>query len=249
MHLLKQPFRWWWLIWAALVPGRLVALGKFALRLSGGVPSRLDGVFTPRLTHFCVAISDRSRMTWMRCFVGATRSIALLALGALVNAVTWEKGVFSRQEDRWFPLMLAGVLIGCWLVAVLFTAARKWLECPEEPVCRYPLLRMGFIPLLVLAGLLLNRVSAPPILGQVLILPVALLAWMRFQKRNPRHRVSSSIHPLVGSFMALYALVLVLAVVVVSPLASAGTALSLWLADLLCQGNQLRPRHQMDRSN
>lgn len=238
---LQQQFRWWWITLASLVPKLLYSLGLFAWRLSGGVPTRLDQHFDPRLTRFCIATADQTRLSWPRLFVGGMRCVLLLLLCALINIWTIHADVFSSQSNTWLPLMAGGAILGAWLYYLGFTALRLWQEQPEEPVQPRPLLRMALIPALVAAGLALAFVADQLVAAQAVLLTTTGLSFWRYRRRNHARQAGST---RVNIVVLMYMLCLGAWVVVRFPAVSASIALFFWVMDLTAQRKQLRFRYR-----
>ncbi|WP_198670198.1 hypothetical protein [Dyella sp. C9] len=238
---LRRPFQWWWLALAALVPKLLASLGLFAWRLSGGVPARLDGHFDPRLTRFCIATADRSRVSWPRVFVGAVRCAMLLAACALLNVLTLRGNVFPNTGDTWLPLMAGGLVTAGWLYYMGFTAVRLWQQRPEEPVQPRPLLRLGMIPLLVAGGLVLSFVADQLVASQAVLITTAGLAYTRYRQRNPSPKKGS---PAVNLLVLVYVTGMAAWLVLRYPAVTASIAMFYWVLDLLSQRKQLRLRYR-----
>ncbi|WP_445146480.1 hypothetical protein [Dyella sp. Tek66A03] len=242
LHCMQRPFQWWWITLAALVPKLPSALGLFAWRLSGGVPSRLDDFFDPRVTRFWIAAADRTRLAIPRLFVGAVRCIALLLVGAGLQLWLLRSPPASMAAgDTWLPLMLSGGITLGWLYYIGFSALLLWQQRPEEPVQPCPLLRMGLLPLLVTAGLLLCLGFDQLIAGQALLLSAAVLANLRYLRRNPRQKQPSKF---TSGLALLYILGIAAWAALRYPALSAIFALSYWLADLIGQRKQLRFRYR-----
>ena len=238
---LQRPFQWWWVTLAALVPKLLSSMGLFAWRFSGGVPPRLDEFFDPRLTHFCLATADRNRVTWQRLMVGAVRCALLLLMGAGITAWMLASGAPATGSDAWMPLIIGGGVTVCWLYYLGFTALLLWQQRPEQPVQPRPLLRLGLIPVLVAAGLALALLADQLVAAQALLLSVAVLAYLRYQRRNPRQRQFS---PITSVVVLIYIVGMAAWVVLRFPVVSAGLALGYWLADLARQRKQLQFRYR-----
>lgn len=241
LHWLQRPFRWWWIVLSSLVPKRLYRLGLFAWRLSGGVPPRLDHFFNGRLTRFCIATADRTRITWPRVLVGAIRCVAALLACAALNAWTLRVDAFPHPGDAWLPLMLGGGIAAGWLYYLGFTALRLWQQRPEEPVQPRPLLRMGLIPALIAAGLALAFGVDQLVAAQAVLITAAGLAYTRYRQRNPRGKATSAAGNLV---VLVYLLAMVSWVVLRYPAVTAGIALFYWVLDLASQRKQLRFRYR-----
>ena len=240
---LRQPFRWWWIAFAALIPHRLSSLGRFALRLCGGNVALLDSFFDPRLTRFCIGAAERFVVTRPRVIVGAIRCFALLLSGTLLYAV-----VDDPEGRNVFPV-LAGIATGAWAYYLLFLVAWRWQQQPEQPVTPWPLLRMAFVPVLALAAFAIYSLGqtddGKPLLfpAQLLAIPALALGFLRMRARNPGKRSWLSKLPdtLVG------VLVIIAAVVLLSDarLAAAGAAM-FWMVDMFKQRKQLRFRRGGD---
>lgn len=234
---LRQPFRWWWIVCAALVPGLLSSMGRFALRLCGGNLALLDGVFDPRLVRFCVAAAERFVVTWPRVIVGALRCLALLLAGVLMS-------VFAPPPNRGF-LEMAGLATAAWLYYLAFLIAWRWQQQPEEPVAPRPLLRLGFVPMLALGALavylLSSRADGRPLLvpSQLLAMPAFALGYLRWHARNPGKR--SFLSKLPDTVVGLLIIGLVGALLS-QPLFSVAGALMFWAMDLFKQRKRLRLR-------
>jgi hypothetical protein len=233
--------RWWWITLLALVPKLPSALGLFAWRLSGGVPSRLDDFFEPRVTRFWIATADRTRLAMPRLVVGAVRCLALLLVCAAIQLWLWlSPPPAMAASDAWLPLMLGGGTTAGWLYYVGFSALLLWQQRPEAPVQPRPLLRLGFVPLLVAVGLLFSFAFDQPVAGQALLLSTAVLAHLRYLRRHPRQKQP-------GKFTSGLALLYIVGIAAWAalryPALSATYALSYWLADLIVQRKQLRFRH------
>ncbi len=237
LHWLQRPFQWWWITLAALVPKLLGSMGLFAWRFSGGAPLRLDDFFDPKLTHFCIATADRNRVTYQRAFVGAVRCALLLLVGATINIWMLVIGVPATGSDTWLPLIIAGGVTLGWLYYLGFTALLLWQQQPEQPVKPRPLLRMGLIPLLVAVGLMLSFLADQVIAAQALLLSVAVLSYLRHQRRNPRQRQMS---PFTSIVVLIYVIGMAAWVVLRFPVVSAGLGLGYWLADLIRQRKNLQ---------
>lgn len=238
---LQRPFQWWWVTLAALAPKLLSSMGLFAWRFSGGVPPRLDDFFDPRLTHFCLATADRHRVTWQRVYVGAVRCVVLLLAGAGICAALLASGALAASSDTWVPLIIGGGITVCWLYYLGFTALLLWQQRPEQPVQPRPLLRLGLIPVLVAAGLALSLLADQLVAAQALLLSVAVLSYLRYQRRNPRQRQLS---PFTNVVVLIYIVGMAAWVVLRFPVVSAGLALAYWLADLTRQRKQLQLRYR-----
>lgn len=238
---LQRPFQWWWITLAALVPKLLHSMGLFAWRFSGGVPSRLDEFFDPRLTRFCIATADRNRVTRQRVWVGAVRCALLLLIGAGITAWMLASGAPTGDSDAWMPLIIGGGITACWLYYLSFTALLLWQQRPEQPVQPRPLLRLGLIPALVAAGLALSLLADQLVAAQALLLSVAVLSYLRYQRRNPRQRQFS---PITNVVVLIYIVGMAAWVVLRFPVVSAGLALGYWLADLARQRKQLQLRYR-----
>lgn len=132
-----------------------------------------------------------------------------------------------------------GITLG-WLYYIGFSALLLWQQRPEEPVQPRPLLRMGLVPLLVAAGLLLCFGLDQFVAGQVLLLSTAALANLRYLRRNPRQKPPSRF---TSGLALLYILGVAAWAVLRYPALSAIFALSYWLADMICQRKQLRFRY------
>ncbi len=240
---LQHPFQWWWITLVALVPKLPSALGLFGWRLSGGVPSRLDDFFEPRVTRFWIATADRTRMALPRLFVGAVRCIVLLLVCAGVQLwLRLSPPASLAPGDAWLPLMVSGGVTLAWLYYIGFSVLLLWQQRPEEPVQPRPWLRMGLVPLLVAAGLLLCYGLDQLLAGQVLLLSTAVLANLRYLRRNPRQKQPSKF---TSGLALLYILGIAAWAVLHYPALSAAFALSYWLADLIAQRKQLRFRHHL----
>ena len=238
---LQRPFQWWWVTLAALVPKLLSSMGLFAWRFSGGVPPRLDDFFDPKLTRFCLATADRNRVTRERLIVGAVRCGLLLLIGAGITAWMFASGAPATDSDTWMPLIIGGGLTLCWLYYLVFTALLLWQQRPEQPVQPRPLLRLGLIPVLVAAGLALSLLADQLIAAQALLLSVAVLSYLRYQRRNPRQKQLS---PITNVVVLIYIVGMAAWVVLRFPVVSAGIALGYWLADLARQRKQLQFRYR-----
>jgi hypothetical protein len=241
LRLLQRPFRWWWVALAALVPKLLYTLGVFAWRLSGGAPVRLDDQFDPRLTRFCIATADRTRVSWPRLFVGAVRCAVLLPLCALLNVWTLRAGVFPNPGDTWIPLMVGGGITVAWLYYMAFTALRLWQQRPEDPVQPRPLVRLAAIPLIVALGLALAFAADQLVAAQAVLITAAGLAYTRYRQRNPGTRKSS---PAVNLLVLVYLVGMLAWLVLRYPAVTASIAMLYWLLDLASQRKQLRLRYR-----
>lgn len=237
---LQRPFRWWWVALAALVPKLLSSMGRFAWRFSGGVPTRLDEFFDPKLTRFCIATADRNRISPQRVMVGAVRCALALLIGAGITVWMLASGAPLTDSDAWTPLIIGGGGALCWLYYLGFTALLLWQQRPEQPTQPWPLLRLGLIPALVAAGLALGLLADQIIAAQGLLLSVAILSYLRYQRRNPRQRQFS---PITHVLVLVYIVGMAAWVVVRFPVVSAGLALGYWLADLVRQRKQLQLRY------
>lgn len=238
---LQHPFQWWWVTLAALVPRMLASMGLFAWRFSGGVPPRLNEFFDPRLTHFCLAIADRNRVAPQRVFVGAVRCAVLLLACVAINVWVFVSGPPADPSDAWLPVILGGGVIVAWLYYLGFTALLLWQQQPEQPVRPHPLLRMGWIPLMVAAGLMLSLLADQLVAAQILLLSAAVLSYLRYQRRNPRQRQFS---PITNVVILVYVAGMAAWVVLRFPVVPAGLALGYWLADLIRQRKKLQLRHR-----
>jgi hypothetical protein len=239
---LQRSFQWWWVTLAALVPKLLYSLGLFAWRLSGGVPSRLDDFFDTRLTRFCLLVADRHRVSGPRLFVGAARCAASLLIGAALTGWIFASGMATHAGDAWLPLLTAGGITLGWLYFMGFTALLLWQQRPEQPVQPRPLLRLGLIPLLIAIGLALSFIAEQVIAAQALLLSVAVLSYLRYQRRNPRKRQFS---PITNVVLLIYVMCMAAWVVLRFPVVSAGLAMAYWLADLWLQRKQLQFRYRV----
>ena len=236
---LRRPFRWWWIVFSALIPNRLSSLGRFALRLCGGNLPLLQGFFDPRLTRFCVEAAERFVLTRPRLLVGALRCLALLVLGALMCMVV-------PPPDQLVCLAMAGIATAAWAYYLVFLALWRWQQWPEEPVTPRPLLRMGFVPALALSGLAVYSFGqtghGQPLLfpAQLLAMPALALGYLRWRARNPSQRASilSKVpDSLIGIFMIIAAVLLLSDARV-----PAAGALLFWVLDLFKQRKRLRWR-------
>lgn len=237
LYRLCQPFRWWWIICAALVPGLLSSMGRFAQRLCGGNMSLLEGLFDPRLLRFCVASAERFVVTRPRVIVGGLRCLALLLAGVLMSVV-------APPPNRGF-LDMAGLATAAWLYYLGFLIAWRWQQQPEEPVTPRPLLRLAFVPMLALGALavylLSSRTDARPLLfpTQLLAMPAIALGYLRWRARNPGR--ASFLSKLPDTLVGL--LVIGMAGALLSqPLLPVTGALMFWAMDLFKQRKQLRLR-------
>lgn len=239
LRMLQRPFQWWWLALAALVPKLLYSLGLFAWRLSAGAPSRLDEFFDARLTRFCIATADRTRVSWPRIFVGGVRCGVILLISAGLQYWTLQADVLSRG-DTWLPLGSGVGITLCWLYYLGYTGLRLWQLRPEVPVAPRPLLRLALIPALVAAGLTLAFGFDQLVAAQFVLLTAALLSYQRYQSRNPGRKGS-------GLFSNVVALVYLLGIAVWVtlrfPVVSSGIAVFFWALDLTCQRKQLQLRY------
>ncbi|MGO4701341.1 J domain-containing protein [Dyella sp. 2RAB6] len=236
---LRQPFRWWWIAFAALIPNRLSSLGRFALRLCDGNLHLLDSFFDPRLTRFCIAAAERFLVTRPRVIVGAIRCAALLLAATLLYV-----SVDAQSDRNVFPIM-AGIATAAWAYYLVFLLAWRWQQQPEQPVTPRPLLRIAFVPLLALGAFALysfgHTYDGEPLRFPALLLavPAIALGFLRWRARNPARRSFLSKLPdtLVG------VLVIIVAVLLLSDarLPAAG-ALLFWMLDLFKQRKQLRWR-------
>jgi len=236
LRMLQRPFRWWWITLAALVPRLLYSLGLFAWRISGGAPARLDEFFDARLTRFCIATADRTRIAWPRVFVGGVRCGAIVLLSLITQFVVLNAAVLP-ETDTWLPLEVGIGATACWLYYLGYTALRLWQQQPEEPVQPLPLLRMGLIPLMVMVGGVLAFAFDQLVPAQFLLLTAALMSFQRYQLRNPERKA------MINNGVAIVYLVGIAAWIVLRfPVVSSGIALFFWALDLTVQRKRLRFR-------
>lgn len=234
---LRQPFRWWWIIAAALVPNLISSMGRFALRLCGGNVPLLQGFFDPRLTRFCIEAAERFVVTRPRVIVGGVRCLVLLLAGTLLYVLV--------PPPNQLPEMAFYAIAG-WLYYLAFLVAWRWQQRPEEPVTARPLLRMGFVPLLALGAMLIyyqgGENHGQPLLfpAQLLALPALALGYLRWRARNPSGK-RSWLSKLPDALIGI--LIIIAAVLLLSePRLSAAIALMFWGLDLFKQRKQLRLR-------
>jgi lysylphosphatidylglycerol synthetase-like protein (DUF2156 family) len=173
--------------------------------------------------------------------VGAVRCALLLLMGAGITAWMLASGAPATGSDAWMPLIIGGGVTVCWLYYLGFTALLLWQQRPEQPVQPRPLLRLGLIPVLVAAGLALALLADQLVAAQALLLSVAVLAYLRYQRRNPRQRQFS---PITSVVVLIYIVGMAAWVVLRFPVVSAGLALGYWLADLARQRKQLQFRYR-----
>lgn len=236
LRMLQRPFRWWWITLAALMPKLLYRLGLFAWRISGGVPARLDAFFDSRLTHFCIATADMTRIAWPRVFVGGVRCIAIALLAVIAQCVTWKNDLLS-PSDRWLPLEVGAGVIACWLYYLGYNALRLWQQRPEQPVQPYPVWRMAFVPLMVVVGAVLAFGFDQLVIAQFVLLGAALLSFQRYQVRNPQRKVI-----LNNMVVVVYLIAIAAWVTLRFPAVSSGIAVFFWALDLTHQRKQLQFR-------
>ena len=234
---LRQPFRWWWIIAAALVPNLISSMGRFALRLCGGNLPLLQGFFDPRLTRFCIEAAERFVVTRPRVIVGGVRCLVLLLAGTMLYLLV--------PPPNQLPQMAFYAIAG-WLYYLAFLVAWRWQQRPEEPVTERPLLRLGFVPLLALGAMLIyyqgDTHDGQPLLfpSQLLALPALALGYLRWRARNPSEQ-RSLLSKLPDALVGI--LIIIAAVLLLSePRLSAGMALVFWAVDLFKQRKRLRWR-------
>jgi len=236
---LRQPFRWWWIVLCALIPYRISAMGRFALRLCGGNLPLLDGFFDPRLTRFCIGAAERFLVTRPRVIVGAVRCLVLLLAGTLLYVLVEPPG--DREA---FPI-LPGIATAAWVYYLVFLVAWRWQQQPEQPVTPRPLLRMAFVPLLALGALAIYSFgrtgNGQPLLFPALLLavPAFALGYLRWRARNPGK--PSFLSKLPDTVVGL--LVLIGAAMLLSDArVPAAGALVFWMLDMFKQRKRLRWR-------
>jgi hypothetical protein len=242
---LERPFHWGLVLMLGLVPRLPTSLGLFLWRFSGGVPARLHRFFDPRAVNFWLATADRTRLSRSRVIVGAIRCLFLLLLGGALSA-WWQLNPispFTPDIAAGTAIMIAGALTAMWLCYLAFWAACYWQCKPEHPAVAWPWLRMGFIPLLCALGLACRYLSDFPYADQALLLPTALLAWMRFRRRNPpKEAKKQDTNDIWVGLLILSAMALLLGV----PALAALVALAYWIADLVKQRKQLHFRRRVE---
>lgn len=238
LAILRRPLSWWLLLLGTLETGLFHSLGLFAWRLSGGVPARLDDYFPPRMTRFCIAVANRSHMSWPRVIVGAVRCGIALTLCAAIQVLAVYTDALS-PENRWLPMLIGCVIVACWLCWTGFTALRLWQQRPEQPVQRLPLPRLCLIPAMTVSGIVLAYAFGQIVLAQCILLPAAMLAHQRYLARNPQSKGAQR-RPAVG---AVYLFGLLTLFTFQIPLVSGGFALFYWALDFRLQRKQMRFRH------
>lgn len=239
LAILRRPLSWWLLLLGTLETGLFHSLGLFAWRLSGGVPERLDDFFPPRMTRFCIAVANRSHMSWPRVIVGAVRCGIALTLCATIQAITVYTDALS-PESRWLPMIIGSVILVCWLYWMGFTALRLWQQRPEQPVQPWPLQRLSLIPAMAVSGVVLAYAFEQIVAAQCILLTATMLAHQRYLARNPQSKGAQR-RPAVG---AVYLFGLLTLFTFQIPLVSAGFALFYWTLDLTLQRKQMRFRHK-----
>ncbi|MDR3448035.1 MULTISPECIES: hypothetical protein [unclassified Dyella] len=182
----QRPFHWWWVVLTAWIPGLPTALGLFLWRLSEGVPARLPRTIDPALIRFCVAAASPHVVTGPRVLIGIIRCATLLVLGALLDTVWYFLLEEPYGEQGSASLLIsAAVITATWAAYLTFVALLLWQRRPEEPAQPRPLLRIAFLPVMCVIGLLVWFATGHTGVTLGVLLPTASLAYGRYRARNP----------------------------------------------------------------
>ena len=222
----RLPFAWWRILLLCLLPGWPTAMGGFLRRLSDDQPTRLNETFDADTVDFWITATARQRLSIPRMAVGAVRCAVLLLFGGLVGLCS----KLLSGTNPWGMLLLALLVSGAWLAYLIYILTYLWQRTPEAPPKPYAWARFLFIPAMIALGLAIYFASGNIVATQVVLVPLTLLAFQRYQARSQtpiRLTSFSGRFRLLSFYLGLALLTQILAL----PPLSACTALLLWGID------------------
>lgn len=180
-HVLEQlcrPFDYWRAMGSLLMPWRPSELRKILVHLDEGRVDDLPPPINPEQVSFWMQAGDRSRFSWPRLQVGLCRALVVFLSCFLLLMV-------SGLNMFYVTLAAVGISFGAWLLYLSGQGTLVWQRRPEtEPDFR-PLLRLAWVPILFLSGILLCLLLPDrPLWGYGVCAFASITAFFRYLGRN-----------------------------------------------------------------
>jgi hypothetical protein len=240
---LRRPLNTMQALSAGLVPTYPSAVRGFLHRLDFGNLDDLPPPIDPDQVAFWEAAGDRSRLSWQRLMVGASRCVAyaLFAMMLTILIKPFASGeyidleIVTKSGLAVFVAMLSG-----WLTWISGKACLQWQCMPYTEAMRFRWLHLALIPILLLGAFLIERLLGLTAVGIALSTTAFLLALQRYRTRNGAifgGRFALKIWHLSFIFLGVAMLIVVanfvqgIAPGVLTP-GIAAFALALWAVDL-----------------
>jgi hypothetical protein len=266
LRLLESPLRWQKVLWPAMRRHRTSTMALLIQALCAGHLEYLPGQINRQHAEFWYRAAQLGKISWPRFALGSVRAafLALIVMVGMLSFTTLSSLAEGSPIDWYGALVVAATMAACIFSVWLIYAAWMWLDHwqgqPEAMNSNLTWFRRMLIPALCTICVALDYLSKLPVLATCMMIPTALLAVRRLQRRSPprprrRPIKSGNNYPSVGlaSLPAGFFLLMLLARVTsdfsytffddVPSLAIGATIiLCIWLADMW------RYRHFLKRS-
>ena len=192
LRLLQGPWRWQRVPWPAIRRGRVVAVGRLIHTLCSGNFAELP----PQIDRANAAFWYRAALTRVmsrpRFAVGSVRAVfmALVLMVCFVGTLALSSSLASGNGANWaatlgFGAIVAGYILGLWLVYAGWIWLDHWQGLPESSQMRPIWLRRMLIPALCAAAIGLDYLATLPVAAIAVIGATLIMALRRFQHRSP----------------------------------------------------------------
>lgn len=180
MQQLCGPFRYLQAIRSMLTLWRPSEIRNVLLHLDGGEVNDLPPPVNPEQVSFWMKAGDQVRFSWPRLQVGIWRLLAILFSCAALILPIGGPNVFYRT------VMVVGGAFGVWVLYMFAQVSVVWQRRREDEPAFCPWLRLLWVPLLCLCGILLYSLLLPdiPLLGYGVCLFATVTAVFRYFGRN-----------------------------------------------------------------